>query len=245
MIPSAASPATRTNEVYDLLRTELLTGTLAPGEKLKLVELAHRFGVSQSVVREALTRLAEQGLTVATPQRGFSVRELSVRDIADLTEARVHVESITLDLAIERGDIAWETGVLSAHHILEHTPISLPDGGFNEQWPAQHREFHRALLAGCANPRLEAMANSLRDSAELYRRWYWVLADDHQRDIAAEHRQLRDLALTRDKDAAMALLCRHIERAPAQLIAYANEHGVQHLDPAAPTSATPPLVRND
>jgi DNA-binding GntR family transcriptional regulator len=89
------------------------------------------------------------------------------------------------------------------------------------------------------------MANSLRDSAELYRRWYWVLADDHQRDIAAEHRQLRDLALTRDKDAAMALLCRHIERAPAQLIAYANEHGVQHLDPAAPTSATPPLVRND
>ena len=49
---------------------------LRPGEKLKLVELATRYSVSQSVIREALTRLAEQSLVVATPQRGFRVRVL-------------------------------------------------------------------------------------------------------------------------------------------------------------------------
>jgi DNA-binding GntR family transcriptional regulator len=57
-----------------------------------MVELAGRFGVSQSVVREALTRLGERGLVVASPQRGFRVRELSVADIAELTELRVEIE---------------------------------------------------------------------------------------------------------------------------------------------------------
>src|ERR1700754_1928222 len=97
------SPVTRGGEVYDVLRSELLNGVLCPGTKLRMVELADRFSVSQSVVREALTRLAEQGLVVATPQRGFRVRQLSVEDIAGLTESRVAVESIALRLAIERG----------------------------------------------------------------------------------------------------------------------------------------------
>ena len=54
------TPATRTEQVYEILRGELLNGGLHPGQKLKMVELTERFGVSQSVIREALTRLTEQ-----------------------------------------------------------------------------------------------------------------------------------------------------------------------------------------
>ncbi|WP_329406909.1 GntR family transcriptional regulator [Nocardia vinacea] len=224
------APATRTEVLYDVLRSEVLNGKLAPGEKLRLVEFGDRFGVSQTVVREVLTRLAEQGLVVATRQRGFRVRELSVEDISNLTEARVQIETVALRLAIERGDVHWETGILSTHHILDRTPTTLPDGEtVNEEWPEHHREFHRALIAGCGNPRLEGIAQSLRASAELYRRWYWVLTDDDHGDIVAEHRQLKELALARDADAAVALLTEHIERPPRQLIAYAREHGVGEL----------------
>src|SRR5947199_10860020 len=102
---------TRTEQVHEALRSELLNGVLAPGQKLKMMDLAQRFGVSQSVIREALTRLAENGLITATPQLGFRVRELSVEDITALTETRVEVESFALRLAIERGDLAWEAGV--------------------------------------------------------------------------------------------------------------------------------------
>ena len=70
-------------------------------------ELDHPQLGNGTVVREALTRLAEQGLAVATPQRGFRVRELSVDDIAGLTESRVQIESTALRLAIERGDVQW------------------------------------------------------------------------------------------------------------------------------------------
>jgi DNA-binding GntR family transcriptional regulator len=225
----ATSPVTRTERVYEILRTELLNGSLRPGQKLKLVELTARFGVSQSVIREALTRLTEQDLLIATPQRGFRVRDLSIEDIAELTETRIQVESIALGLAVERGDLQWETGVLAAHHRLERTPVTHDDGTVSEDWSTAHRDFHQALLTGCGNRRLESVANSLRDSAELYRRWYWVLTDDHERDLAREHRQLKDLALARDADRAIKVLAEHIDRAPALLIAYAREHGVDDL----------------
>ena len=84
---------TRTEEVYEAVRSELLNAVLAPGEKLKLVQLSSRFGVSQSVMREALTRLTEQGLVVSTPQRGFRVIELSIDDMEDLSHLRVEMES--------------------------------------------------------------------------------------------------------------------------------------------------------
>ena len=236
----ATTPATRTEQVYDLLRSDLLNGFLQPNQKLKMVELTERFGVSQSVIREALTRLTEQGLLVATPQRGFRVRDLSIEDIAELTETRIQVESLALRLAVERGDLQWETGILAAHHRLERTPVTRDDGTVSEDWSGHHRDFHQALLTGCSNRRLESVATSLRDSAELYRRWYWVLTDDHQRDLAAEHRQLKELALARDADRAIEVLTEHIDRAPSLLIAYAREHGVDDLTPPAPQDQPQP-----
>jgi DNA-binding GntR family transcriptional regulator len=228
------TPATRTEHVYEVLRSDLLNGIFQPSQKLKMIELTERFGVSQSVIREALTRLTEQGLLVATPQRGFRARDLSVDDITELTETRVQIESLALRLAIERGDLEWETGILAAHHRLEKTPVIRDNGTVSEDWAIQHRDFHQALLTGCGNRRLESVANSLRDSAELYRRWYWVLTDDHQRDVAREHRQLRELTLARDADRASEVLTEHIDRAPSLLIAYAREHGLDDLTRPAP-----------
>ncbi|MBB5168619.1 GntR family transcriptional regulator [Mycobacterium sp. AZCC_0083] len=224
------APLTRGVEVYDVLHAELLNGVLCPGAKLRLVELAQRFSVSQSVIREALTRLAAQGLVTATPQRGFRVRELSVEDIEGLTEARVRIEPIALRLAIERGDEQWESGIVAAHHLLERTPILNSEQMVDEQWAARHREFHQALTAGCHNARLEGVVQGLRDSAELYRRWYWALTDHHHRDLAKEHRRLTKLALSRDTDAAAELLVAHIAKAPKKLIAFARARSLDNLD---------------
>lgn len=218
--------STRTEEVFDQLRADLLNlnGEYRPGQRLKLLDLTQRFGASLSVIREALIRLAEQGLLVATPQRGFSVRELSVADLADLTQVRVQIESLAFRQAASNGDVAWETAIVATQHTLERTPAIGADGQFNEDWSIAHRAFHQALLAGCGSPRLEGIATSLRDSAELYRRWYWALTHDHARDIPAEHRRLRDLAISRDPEPGIALLTEHIERAPRELIAYAQVH---------------------
>jgi DNA-binding GntR family transcriptional regulator len=219
------------------VRSELLNGVLRPGQKLRMVQLAERFGVSQSVVREALTRLGEQGLVVASPQRGFRVRELSVADIEGLTESRVEIEAVALRLAIERGDVRWETGVITAFHVLERVPVANGSALVNEEWASRHRDFHGALIAGCNNGRLQEVVQGLRDSAELYRRWYWALAGDQYRDLVGEHRELKDLALARNAGAAVEALNVHITGAPRQLVAYAHRHHLGDLNGPPLTSA--------
>ena len=69
----------------------------------------------------------------------------------------------------------------------------------------------------------------MRDCAELYRRWYWAVTDDDGRDIATEHRLLKELVLARATNSAQSLLRTHIERAPLKLVAYAAEHGMSAL----------------
>lgn len=226
-----AAKATRAGAVYARIREDIFEGVLEPGSRLRLVELAQRFSVSQSVVREALTRLAGQGLVVATPQQGFSVVTLSLEDLEELTEARMEVEALVLRRAIARGDLHWEAAVVAAHHHLAGTPMSTPDGRTNPDWPVVHERFHRSLLEGCGNERLLKVALSLRDAATVYRRWSFPLGHDYDRDIAGEHLALRDAVVARDAEGASRLLARHIDRTSEALRAVAREQGEAQASP--------------
>ncbi|MGW0043667.1 GntR family transcriptional regulator [Rhodococcus sp. NPDC003348] len=212
-----ASPTTRAGAVYEQIRADIMRGRLQPGQRLRFVELTEKYSVSQSVVREALTRLAEQGLAISLPQQGFRVVTLSLMDLDELTEARRELESLVFRRAVERGDVHWESAVVAAHHLLAATPPATPDGEANPEWDDAHERFHRALLDGCGNSRLLEVALSLRESAALYRHWSGHLGDDPGRDVAAEHRGLVDAALARDADLAAERLATHIERTSAAL----------------------------
>ncbi|WP_410605815.1 GntR family transcriptional regulator [Amycolatopsis sp. lyj-90] len=205
---------TRADEVFDAIRAAILYGVLAPGERLKFDDLRERFSCSVSAARESLTRLSAQGLVSVEPHVGFSVVQLSVGALVELTEARVEIETLALRLSIERGNLAWEQRVVSSCHLLSRIPLGEPDAKgvpqLSEPWAAAHADFHHALLEGCGNSRLLEVASQLRDSAELYRRWSVWMGDEPHRDVAAEHSELRDQALDRDTDAAVAALRRHI-----------------------------------
>ncbi|MFD7691621.1 GntR family transcriptional regulator [Streptomyces sp. NPDC059781] len=208
----AGEKATRGGIVHARIREDIFQGVLRPGQRLRLVELAQRFSVSQSVVREALTRLSEQGLVHAAPQQGFSVVTVSLDDLNDLTEARIALETLVLRRAIERGDIKWEAAVVAAHHHLAGLDAVRPDGTLDSEWFTVHERFHQTLLEACGNTRLLAAALSLRDAATLYRRWSRPVGHDVDRDVAGEHQQLVDAVLRRDADGAADLLARHIDR---------------------------------
>jgi DNA-binding GntR family transcriptional regulator len=210
-------------QVFETLRSDLLDGRIQPGERLKLPALTGRFGVSLTVIREALTRLAEQGLVTANPKRGFSVMTLSADNLVDLTYVRVQLETLTLRASIERGGLDWETGVVGRLYALGRTPQLCDDGTFNAEWFLSHRAFHESLLAGCGSPRLLAITAAERDRAELYRAWSLSLAADTQRRVRAEHKKIADLALARDADGAAAALTAHIERTTTALLDYASK----------------------
>lgn len=213
----SASKATRTGEVYEALRADILNTRIEPGSKLKIAQLSNRFGVSLSVVREALTRLGEQRLVVANPQRGFSVVGLSVSDLDDLTNVRTQIESMALRDSIAHGGVAWEAEVVAALHRLERTEIYADPAHVNPDWLDLHRAYHHSLVAGGASTRLREMANTLRDNAELYRMWSRTWAHDVDRDLHAEHRAIMTAALSGNEEAAVAALSQHIARTTAAL----------------------------
>lgn len=200
---------TRTEAVYDRLRSDILTRRQPPSIRLRFADLAERYDASIGVIREALTRLTAEGLVVSEPQLGFRVLALSTVDLIDLTEARCHIESAALALAITHGSLDWESQLLAAHHALTRTQqfdtndLQL----LNPAWTSAHSRFHVALLTGCPNERLQTIAGGLRDSAELYRHWS---ARPDGRDVAGEHRQLCEAALDRDPGAACNVLIDHL-----------------------------------
>jgi DNA-binding GntR family transcriptional regulator len=217
----ATEAATRSNAVFDRLRADLLAGRLEPGSKLKLAVLGARYEASLSVVREALSRLAEQGLVVAHPHRGFNVVALSPEDLIDLTETRIDLETLAARRSAERGDLAWETALVAAHHALARTAATTAEGEVTEEWIAAHRTFHQALIAGCGSPRLQGIANGLRDAAEPYRIWSRSLAHDDDRDIAGEHSRMTELAIARDADGLATAMAAHIQQTTDVLLRYA------------------------
>ncbi len=224
---------TRAEDVFTRLRSDILAGVLPPGLRLRYGELCGRYGASMGVLREALLRLAEQGLTRGEQQQGFQVTPLSRTDLQDLSDAREEIEGAALRRAVADGDLAWESRVLAAHHRLERTPLqsreesqdarerSDADGSrrVNADWAEVHACFHRTLLEGCANVRLKTVAESLRDAAELYRHLAFSLGHDDDRDVAAEHAAIMGAALQRDAELAAALLRAHIRRTTAALLA--------------------------
>ena len=202
---------TRADEVYRRLRSEILAGRLAAGARLPFAELSKRYDASTGVLREALPRLVEQGLVVSKPQIGFRVVSVSPEDLRHLTEARVVIESLALRQSVDHGDLAWESDILAAHHTMRRLPMLTADGVVGEAWLEAHAVFHSALLHACPNTRLTKIADTLRDSAEMYRCWSAQFGHEHGRDVAGEHLRILDAALARDADKATAELAAHIE----------------------------------
>jgi DNA-binding GntR family transcriptional regulator len=220
MVQKAASKLLSA-DVYEAIRSDILSGRRDPGSRIKIAAVAAQFAVSLSVVREALTRLAQHGLVTAEPNQGFSVIPLSRQDLLDLTWTRVNIEGLAIYESVGRGDITWEAAVISAHHILERTLLVGHEDPNRvlDPWATAHASFHNSLMEGCGRPRLIDIAEMLRDAAELYRRWSVPFATGGTRDIAAEHRGILEAVLSRDPETARQRLVAHIQETTNVLLA--------------------------
>ncbi len=213
-------------DVYEALRSDILFGRRLPSSRLQLNELAEQHGVSLSVVREAVTRLASEDLVEATPQRGFRVRSISLEHLRDLTWVRTQVETLALRQSIAKGDVTWEANLVAAHHRLAVTPMYFEDGRGNTEWMAAHGAFHAALAAAAGSPVLERIRRQLYDASELYRYWSGNLPQHPARaHVADEHKAIFGAALAREADLAVDLLTQHLEATARNLEAIAADVG--------------------
>jgi DNA-binding GntR family transcriptional regulator len=206
-IKKVARPEARslTSAVFAILKAEILSCRLQPGEKLHIGNLAEAYDVSLAAVREALSRLVANGLVIAEDQRGFRVSPASIRDLDDVTETRIEIECLALRRSIVRGGADWSEAIQAAWEDMSGARPGM------EKWPYLHNQFHASLVGACGLDWLMRFRAVLFEQSERYR----SLSRQPKapaRDLETEHRQLMEATLARDTTAATTLLAKHFGR---------------------------------
>jgi DNA-binding GntR family transcriptional regulator len=206
------SAETLASVVFRRMQSDILAGRMRPGDKLRVQELKETYGVGNSPLREALSRLTSHGLVERSEHRGFRVASASAKELLEIISTRCALEELALRESIRDGDEGWEERVLVAHHRLSRA--TRPEGmslvGSRTDWEERHREFHLALLSGCSSSILVGYCADLQERTFRYRNLSSVRA---YRDGLAtdEHSAIRDAVLARDADLAVELLTAHYQ----------------------------------
>ncbi|GKY89933.1 GntR family transcriptional regulator [Sinisalibacter aestuarii] len=211
--------ATQSEAAYHRIREAIITGQLAPNEKLLLDGLRERFRFGTSPLREALSRLAADRLVIARGQRGFRVAPISEEEYRDIVNMRLLLEPEALQRSIANATLAWEGNVAAAFHRLSRVESALdraPDdsGGI---WEHENQRFHFALVENCGSPWLLNFITALADQAERYRRPAVEMRAVPMERLIQEHKALFDAAMSRNATLAAELLKVHIRNAASHL----------------------------
>lgn len=194
---------------FRLIRQDIIAGTLAPGQKLKLDQLKDRYAVSVSTLRETLSRLASENLVTAEGQRGFEVAPVSVKELENLGDLRLLLESHAVGLSFAAGDLDWEARVVAAHHKLAAVERRLLDGDLQRtaDWVRYDWEFHQALVSACDST---VLMGALSSTFDRFLRYHLLAQSFRGKPVTDDHRQLFELAMRRDVDGARAMLQHHV-----------------------------------
>lgn len=204
--------ATVVGQLAGTLRADIISSRLAPDTKLKIEELRQVYGGSAHSLREALTKLAAEGLVEANEQRGFRVASATVHDHQDITRLRAEIECLGLEWSMARASIGWEGEVLAAHHALSRVEQAMQadGGGLVDAWEEANRAFHAALMSACGSPRLLAFQARLYEESRRFRmRSLTSGRFDRERSREA-HAAILAAVLARDPAAARRALHEHI-----------------------------------
>ena len=220
--------ATLTAQIEDLLRADIINGVLAPGQRLTAADLTERYEVSATPLREALQRLAAQGLVDIDPRLGAFVAPISLEHLRDTYWIRQSLESLAVERSVERGDDEWEQRLRELFAAFESAVASAGADPHDDvlSWSRAHRAFHNGLMAACDSPWLLSLLNVVNDHSERYR---MLSALQGVRDPVGEHSAILAAAIARDKDAAVKALQDHLDRTVEVIEGSLPAHGQRGL----------------
>lgn len=205
------------DNVFDAIRSEILSCRLMPGAALREQDFAERFRVSRQPVREALLRLEQERLITVHPRQGYQVNPISVQDARDLFRFRQTLEPACVAEAVEN---ASET-VMTA---LDRFRSLAPDQDFIDY----NRAFHHALANASGNARMSAAACELIDQADrLVRISLGNMKGRDPAQLVTEHGEVIDAMQRRDARAARKLIRVHVASAQRRVLSALSRSAVQ------------------
>src|SRR5256885_1851602 len=207
---------TRAEELRLQLADEIVRGVLAPGSGLDETDIARRFSVSRTPVREALRQLVASGLVEARAHRGAVVAQPSIERLTEMFEAMAELEALCAGLAAERMPAADRQKLEAIHEELR----VLRHAGNPERVYEVNERFYNAIYAGSQNGYIAEMTLATRVRGQPFRRAQFRhlgrLAQSH-----AEHDRVVVAIMRGDKTGAAAAMRAHIELVRGEYEIYA------------------------
>jgi len=197
------------------LRHLILSRQLRPGERLVQSDLAIQFGVSRTPIREALHRLASDGLVTLSPRRGATVAKFLLSDLEEIYSVRIALEGYAAYLAAQHVT-AGELRKLD--QLLAEMEQAFQEGDRGRLLEV-NRKFDTSIYAASRQPRLCALIVKHIELADLYRRLYFSL-DNLAAHTVAEHREILAALKRRDPEEAERLSRVALEKTAAGLMEY-------------------------
>lgn len=195
-----------TTAPYERLRSAIANGSHAPGAVLQETVVSAEFGVSRTPVREALSRLEQDGL-VERASRGWRVRTRSPEEILDIYEARIALESAAARAAAERRTSFDLARLVTAH---EQT-VQATEAGEHDDVPRLFAQWHTALRVASHNQTFDELITRICSQLAGFPT---PSEGPHNQALSlAEHKQVTDAVRDRDGERAATAMAQHLTRA--------------------------------
>ncbi|WP_423065417.1 GntR family transcriptional regulator [Devosia sp. CN2-171] len=218
-------PLEQQASVYEMIREDIISGTLTPNARLKVAELAEAYQTSTNPVREALQQLRGEGFVLMEPNRGARVRPIDADFVRDIIEIEMLIEAaltrwfVTIATDADIVELEAIQAELEANNFVDRVKHGLLDTKFHQFIYDRHYNRHAAELWWKHREILRAI--SRRFPTSLSRRV----------SVLREHRELIECIRAQDAEGAAKVVARHVEGSGRHII----EHmGVAQRNAAAP-----------
>lgn len=196
--------------VFEALRKAIVEGEIKDGSPLRQDEIARMFNTSRIPVREAITRLEQQGLVKTQRYKGAVVASLSTDEAAEIFDFRALLEGTIIEMAVPR--MSKQTILAAKACLKAFSACSDP-----MEWGNLNREFHYALYLDSGKPYHLMVINNSLDRVDRYLRAQLVLSDGMKR-ANDEHTAILEACENGQAETAAFLTRRHILGAKATLL---------------------------
>lgn len=212
MLSTKRDSTSQRQKVIDAIQQAILDGELPPGEPLRQIPLSKEHGVSQSVIRESLHTLEQQGLVTSAGQSGFSVRSFGKHELVDAYQVREVLEGLAARLCCRkasRDDVDWLRGI--ANRIRDHSPT-----GTRAERSDLEYQFHQRFLSISGNETLQRVSVGYRFVGNL------VVTERDPDELFKEHLAIIDAVADNQPAEAERLARQHVSISAASILNQGN-----------------------
>ena len=193
------------DQIYSVLRDRIIEVSMEPGTKIDVQQLVEEFDVSETPVRVALAKLTHEGLVKLLPRRGYFVIKLTKKDLKEIYDLRILLESYAIDTAIEKMD---PTKLKKIYRDFERLRGTNNSKRREKESLKIDEGFHLEIVRNCDNKRAQELFYRIYDFARISQKMHKRIDQDID-----EHTAVIKALLDKNKEEARRLLVQHLENA--------------------------------